>query len=118
MICIDRNDKRAMVKLLKDAKDRVDNGRIIAIFPEGTRGRGTKLLKFQIGAKIIAEKLNLIVQPVVIANARHIFDSQNFRINSGEANITFLPIINPKDNDKWYENMYMDMQKELAKLLN
>ncbi|MDR1461043.1 MAG: 1-acyl-sn-glycerol-3-phosphate acyltransferase [Campylobacteraceae bacterium] len=117
MICIDRNDKKAIVKLLKNVKDRVENGRPIAIFPEGTRGKGEKLLKFQVGAKIIAEKLGLIVQPIVIANARHIFDSQSFRVNGGEATVTFLPTINPKDDDEWYENMRTSMQKELTTLL-
>ncbi|MDR1285331.1 MAG: 1-acyl-sn-glycerol-3-phosphate acyltransferase [Campylobacteraceae bacterium] len=117
MICVNRGDKRAIVKLLKDVKNRVENGRLAVIFPEGTRGKGEKLLKFQVGAKIIAEKLNLTVQPIVIANARHIFDSQNFSVHSGEAAVTFLPSINPKDDDKWYENMHANMQKELTTLL-
>ncbi|MDR2342639.1 MAG: 1-acyl-sn-glycerol-3-phosphate acyltransferase [Campylobacteraceae bacterium] len=117
MICINRNDKRAIVKLLKDVKDRIDNGRIVAIFPEGTRGKGEKLLKFQIGAKIIAEKLGLIVQPIVIANARHVFDSQNLKINGGEIVVSFLPSINPQENVNWYEKLHSDMQKELKRLL-
>ncbi|MDR2081650.1 MAG: 1-acyl-sn-glycerol-3-phosphate acyltransferase [Campylobacteraceae bacterium] len=117
MIRVDRSDKRAIVKLLKEAKDRIDNDRPVAIFPEGTRGRGEKLLKFQIGAKILAEKLNLTVQPVVIANARKIFDSQGFKVESGTAIVSYLPSVNPKDNENWYENIHKDMQKELTKLL-
>jgi 1-acyl-sn-glycerol-3-phosphate acyltransferase len=118
MISLDRSDKRAMVKLLKDARDRIEKGRPVAIFPEGTRGRGEKLLKFQIGAKILAEKLNLIVQPVVIAHAREIFDSQNFKVKSGTAIVSYLPPINPKDDEKWYEKLHEDMQEELTKLLS
>jgi 1-acyl-sn-glycerol-3-phosphate acyltransferase len=117
MIPVDRGDKRAMVKLLKDVKDRINSGRIVAIFPEGTRGKGDKLLKFKSGAKIIAEKLELIVQPIVIANTRHVLDSQNFQVNSGEIFVSFLPVINPKENENWYENMHMAMQKELSNLL-
>ncbi|MDR2099543.1 MAG: 1-acylglycerol-3-phosphate O-acyltransferase [Campylobacteraceae bacterium] len=117
MIRVDREDKRAIVKLLKESKDRIDNGRPVAIFPEGTRGRGEKLLKFQIGAKILAEKLNLTVQPIVIANARAILDSQNFKVKSGTAIVSYLPPINPKDDENWYENMYENMQKELTNLL-
>ncbi|MDR1615233.1 MAG: 1-acyl-sn-glycerol-3-phosphate acyltransferase [Campylobacteraceae bacterium] len=118
MISLDRSDKRAMVKLLKDAKERIDNGRPVAIFPEGTRGRGEKLLKFQIGAKILAEKLNLKVQPVVIANARKVFDSQNFKVSGGTIIVSYLPPVNPKENEKWYEKLHEDMQKELTKLLS
>lgn len=117
MISLDRSDKRAIVKLLKDVKDRLDSGRYIAIFPEGTRGRGDKLLKFQIGAKILAEKLDLTVQPVVISNARNVFDSQNFKINGGEIKISFLPSVNPKKDENWFENLHKSMQNELSVLL-
>jgi 1-acyl-sn-glycerol-3-phosphate acyltransferase len=117
MIRIDRDDKRAIVKLLKDVIDRIDSGRPVIIFPEGTRGKGEKLLKFQIGAKILAEKLNLTVQPVVIANARKIFDSQGFKVNSGTAIVSYLPPINPKEDENWYEKLHSDMQKELTRLL-
>jgi 1-acyl-sn-glycerol-3-phosphate acyltransferase len=117
MIPVDRGDKRAMVKLLKDVRNRVENGRIITIFPEGTRGKGNKLLKFKSGAKIIAEKLELIVQPIVIANTRYVFDSKNFQVNNGEVVVSFLPVINPKESENWYENLHMAMQKELDNLL-
>jgi len=53
MIIIDREDKKSLVKLIKDAKDRLSKGRVIAIFPEGTRGNGKKLLKFKAGAQSI-----------------------------------------------------------------
>jgi len=117
MILIDRSDKRAMVKLLRDAKDRLNNNRPIAIFPEGTRGRGDKLLKFQIGAKILAEKLDLRVQPIVIANARNVFDTQSFKINGGEIDISYLPSVEPKNDEKWFEHIRDTMQKELSLLL-
>jgi 1-acyl-sn-glycerol-3-phosphate acyltransferase len=117
MILIDRSDKRAMVKLLRDAKDRLNNNRPIAIFPEGTRGRGDKLLKFQIGAKMLAEKLDLRVQPIVIANARNVFDTQSFKINGGEIDISYLPSVETKNDEKWFEHLHEAMQKELSLLL-
>jgi 1-acyl-sn-glycerol-3-phosphate acyltransferase len=33
MIAIDRSNRRSLVKLIKEAKDRVESGRVIAIFP-------------------------------------------------------------------------------------
>jgi 1-acyl-sn-glycerol-3-phosphate acyltransferase len=118
MICVDRGDKRALVQLLKDAKDRLDQGRPIAIFPEGTRGRGDKLLKFQQGAKLLAEKLNIKVQPIVIANARNVLDSQNFVVNGGVVRISYLPAIDPTQDSEWYTKLHAQMQRELTKLLN
>ena len=80
MISLDRANPRSIVSLIKDAKDRLANNRVIAIFPEGTRGRGEKMLKFQEGAKILAQKLNLRIQPVVLKDTLKSFDVKNFII--------------------------------------
>lgn len=116
MISVDRQNKRALVGLVHDVKDRVEKNRVVAIFPEGTRGEGDKLLKFQSGAKIIAEKLDLLVQPIVLANARNILNSQKFQAKSGTIYLKYLPVINPKDNAGWYDDLQGLMQKELENL--
>ena len=59
MISVERENKRSLIKLVKDAQDRVEKGRVLAIFPEGTRSHSKELLPFKGGAKIIADKLNL-----------------------------------------------------------
>jgi 1-acyl-sn-glycerol-3-phosphate acyltransferase len=113
MIAIDRSDRRSMVKLVKSAKKRVENGRTIAIFPEGTRSDGKRLLKFQSGAKILAEKLGLIVQPAVIVGSREILDSKNFLAKWGEVRIVFLDPVDPKENPNWYEDVKLKMKETL-----
>lgn len=45
MISIDRSDKRSIIKMIKEGKERISEGRVLAMFPEGTRGYGDKLLK-------------------------------------------------------------------------
>jgi 1-acyl-sn-glycerol-3-phosphate acyltransferase len=114
MISIDRNDKRSIIKMMKEGKERVSEGRVLAMFPEGTRGHGDKLLKFQSGAKILAEKLDLIVQPTIIVGARHILDSQNLDAHSGEVKVIYLDPINPKEDAQWFEKMYHAMEERLA----
>lgn len=114
MISIDRNDKRSIIKMIKEGKERVSEGRVLAMFPEGTRGRGDKLLKFQSGAKILAEKLELIVQPAIIVGARHIFDSKNIDAHGGEVQVIYLDPINPKDDEQWFEKMHVAMSERLA----
>jgi 1-acyl-sn-glycerol-3-phosphate acyltransferase len=116
MIIIDRKDRRSLVKMFKQAKERISQGRVIAIFPEGTRGCGKKLLKFQGGAKFLAKKLDLLVQPVVVANTRYIFDSQNFQAHSGKVIVKYLDLVDPKKDENWYEKTRENMQKELDKL--
>ena len=69
MIAVERENKHSLIKLLSEAKDRVENGRVLAIFPEGTRSQTNKLLPFKGGAKLLVEKLNLKVQPIVIVGS-------------------------------------------------
>ncbi|MDD3342452.1 MAG: lysophospholipid acyltransferase family protein [Sulfurospirillaceae bacterium] len=115
MIAIDRKDKRSVIKMLKLSKERIEEGRVIAMFPEGTRGDGKSLLQFQSGAKILAEKLDMIVQPAIILGARHVFDSKNIVAHSGDVRIVYLDPINPKEDEHWYEKMH-DAMKERLKI--
>jgi len=115
MITIDRESKTSLVKLFKDVKDRLANNRVIAIFPEGTRGRGDKILKFKDGTKVLANKLNLKVQPVVIVGSRKVLDSQKLECQSGEIKIIYLESVNPKDDKEWYPKVYEKMKETLAK---
>ncbi|HIP30025.1 MAG TPA: 1-acyl-sn-glycerol-3-phosphate acyltransferase [Sulfurospirillum arcachonense] len=113
MIAIDRKDKRSIIKIIKLTKQRVSEGRVVAMFPEGTRGDGQNLLEFQNGAKILAEKLNLKVQPIVITNTKHIFDSQKLTAHSGNITIEYLSSIDPKKDENWFTKMKEDMQGKL-----
>ena len=109
MIIIERESKSSLVKLIKQSKQKLDKKRPIAIFPEGTRGDGEKLRKFKAGAKIIAQKYNLLVQPVVLIGTREIFDSQNFLQRSGIVKIIYLPSVQAHKNTNWYEKIEEDM---------
>ncbi len=118
MIIVERENKSSLVKLLRDAKDRIDSGRPLAIFPEGTRSNGKRLGKFKAGAKMIAEKNNLKVQPIIIIGSRAIFDSQKFSQKSGKVRIIYLPTIEAEKKTDWYtqseELMRDTLQKELV----
>ena len=115
MITIDRESKTSLVKLFKDVKDRLSSGRVIAIFPEGTRGRGDKLLKFKDGTRVLAQKLKLKVQPVVIVGSRRVLDSQNLTSQSGEIKVIYLDAIDPSDDKDWYIKVQENMKETLAK---
>lgn len=114
MIAIDRKDKRSLIKMIKEGKERVEEGRVLAMFPEGTRGDGKSLLPFQNGAKALAEKLNLIVQPALILGARHVFDSKKLLAHSGNVHVIYLDPINPKDDPLWFETLHTTMKERLA----
>lgn len=118
MIIVERESKTSLVKLLRDAKDRIGKERPIAIFPEGTRTDGKKLRKFKAGAKMIADKNNLLVQPVVIIGTKEIFDSQNLSQQSGKVKVVFLASTQAKRKTDWYEQSEEIMAQTLKKELH
>ncbi|WP_169753819.1 lysophospholipid acyltransferase family protein [Campylobacter curvus] len=113
MISVERENKHSLVKLVKDAEDRVNNGRVLAIFPEGTRSQTHTLLPFKGGAKIVANKLNLKVQPIVLVGS-DIMDVKNFSFKNGEIKVFCLDLVDTSDKD-WLENTRAKMQEILDK---
>lgn len=118
MIEVERESKASLVKLLKDVKENLKQKRVISIFPEGTRTNGKKLRKFKIGAKLIAEKNNLKVQPIVIVGSRDILDSQEMKHKPGVVKIVFLPTVQAKRKTTWYEDCEKNMGETLNKRIN
>lgn len=106
-ITVDQQDRRAIIKLLKDVK--VCKGKKVVIFPEGTRSRSGKIEPFEAGAKLLVEKLNLKAQPIVIKNVLDIYDESNKTATSGTIEIEALPAITVTDG--WYEKTHQAMNK-------
>ena len=113
MISVDRENKAGLVKLFKDAKASVfEKGRAVAIFPEGTRAKGQKLLPFKPGPKFIAQKLELRVQPVVITGSKYVLNEHNRTGHSGTVKVIYLPAFSVTADDKeWYDRVRGEMQK-------
>jgi len=111
MILIDREDKKGLVYLLKETKKALDVGRIITIFPEGTRAKGDKFLPFKAGAKMVAEKYNLKIQPVVLVNTRRILDSDKKAVRKIEGRAIYLESFTPQKDTNWYEEIREKMEK-------
>ena len=118
MIIIERESKSSLVKLLKESKEKLDQKRPIAIFPEGTRSNGDQIRKFKAGAKMIANKYSLKVQPVVLVGTRDILDSQNLKQQSGVVKVIYLPVVHAKKGEDWYEKLENDMKEILNKELS
>lgn len=98
MILLDREDKRGLAWLLKIAKEKIDENRPIVIFPEGTRGRGgEKFLPFKAGAKMLAEKFHLKIQPIVLINTRKVYNTSPFEARSNIAKMVLLESFYPNE---------------------
>ncbi|MDZ7637682.1 MAG: lysophospholipid acyltransferase family protein [Bryobacterales bacterium] len=65
-IAVDRKDSRAGAKALMQTVKYVENGFSVVFFPEGTRSKDGRLLRFQDGPFRIALKKGIPVLPVVV----------------------------------------------------
>ena len=111
MIAVERENKHSLIKLLSEAKDRVENGRVLAIFPEGTRSQTNKLLPFKGGAKLLVEKLNLKVQPIVIIGSDAL-KVKEFSFKKADIKIFCLDLVDTS-KENWLEATRESMQKVL-----
>ena len=115
MISIDRENKAGIIHLLKEAKDRLDKGRPIAMFPEGTRSDGKSMGSFKPGAKMVANKYNLRIQPIVLFNTRNIVDSKSLKAAPGIVKVVFLDTIQASKDTTWFEETEEKMREVFNK---
>ena len=113
MISLDRSNKAGLIKLIKDVKESKEiYHRAVAIFPEGTRADGQSLLNFKQGTNMIARKLELRVQPIVITGSKWVLNEHVRTGHSGTVRYEFLPAFDVKSDDKeWFDKLRVDMQK-------
>ncbi|MBD3824572.1 MAG: 1-acyl-sn-glycerol-3-phosphate acyltransferase [Epsilonproteobacteria bacterium] len=111
-IAVERESKSSLIKLLRDAKDRLDKGRTIVIFPEGTRSSSGKMLPFKSGAKTIADKFALRVQPIVLMQTAKYYNIKKFYYKPGRVKLIYLEsFIADRSDENWLNNLRTKMQK-------
>jgi 1-acyl-sn-glycerol-3-phosphate acyltransferase len=112
-IPIERQSKTSLLRLLKNAKDRLNKGRVITMFPEGTRSQNGKMLPFKNGAKVVADKYQLKVQPVVIIESAKCYNIKKFYYKPATTvKVVFLDsFIADKSNENWLKELREKMQK-------
>jgi len=115
MISLDRSSKAGLIKLIRDVKESKEVlHRPVAIFPEGTRAKEQSLLAFKQGTKMIANKLGLKVQPVVITGSKWVLNEHDRTGHSGTVHYKFLPTIDVSTAEKdWFEKLHEEMQKAI-----
>jgi len=111
-IPLERESKTALVKLLKAARERIDDGRAICIFPEGTRSETGRMRPFKPGAKIIADKFALKVQPIVLIETAKHYSNKTFTARPGIVTVVVLESFTADRDDKtWLKRLHDTMQE-------
>lgn len=87
----------------QQARELVEDGYSIIIFPEGTRSADGKIHRFHKGAFFLAEQLNLPIQPVFIHGAGYVSPKSELVIKHGPVNVSIQPRIEP-DDKRWGDN--------------
>ncbi len=110
-IAVERESKSSLVKLIADCKDRLDHGRVITMFPEGTRTKTGRMRTFKPGAKMVANKFKLRVQPVVLIETGKHYDIKRFYHRPGRLTAIYLdPYDADKSDKEWLNRMQVEMQ--------
>lgn len=111
-IALQRESKTAIVKLIKEVKRCLDAGRVITIFPEGTRTETGKMKPFKQGAKIVADKYGLKVQPIVLIATASYFSNKRKNFRPGVVTAIYLDTFYAdKEDPNWLSDLQLKMQK-------
>lgn len=82
-ITVDRSDPLDAVKSLERARERLDAGISIVVFPEGTRSRDGRLLPFKKGGFLLAAKTRTKIVPVTIVGSARLLPAGAWRLRPG-----------------------------------
>ncbi len=73
-VLIDRRNRRSAIEAIKTGVQRIQNGRPLAVFPEGTRSRSGEMGRFKPGSLKLALRANAVIVPVTIEGSHRIFE--------------------------------------------
>jgi 1-acyl-sn-glycerol-3-phosphate acyltransferase len=82
-ITVDRSNPSDAVKSLQRAKERIAAGISVVIFPEGTRSRDGKLLRFKKGGFLLAAQSGAAIVPVTINGSGTLLPAGAWRLRPG-----------------------------------
>lgn len=96
-ISIDRSNKAKAMESIQKAKQTLQKGVSVLLFPEGTRSETGEIGKFKRGGFILALQLGLPIVPISIYGTRQILPKHTLKIKSGVVKIHFGSPIDPKE---------------------
>lgn len=86
-ITVDRADPADAVRSLERAKEKIAGGISVVVFPEGTRSRDGRLLRFKKGGFLLAVKAQTPIVPVTINGSGAVLPSGAWRLRPGSIEV-------------------------------
>lgn len=115
-IAIDRSaGRKAVRKLLVEGKKSLDSGRLVIIFPEGTRVRAGQRGTYNIGGALLAERTGYPVVPIA-HNAGEFWGRRSFLKMPGTIDVMVGPSINTRGKSAVAINQEAEEWIEMAVL--
>ena len=116
-IFVDRTNPKGIKRTIEEAKNTLQGGMSVVVFPEGTRSNDGKIKKFKRGAFQLAVDLNMPVVPMTINGSYKILSKSSFFVNPGKLTLTIHePIMPPAegfDMDTIVEESYQKVVSAL-----
>lgn len=110
VIGVDRDNMD--LSTMREILGRLKNGKLIGIFPEGTRNNGTDMLPFKQGALVMASKGKATIVPMGIVNAENLFKfwrprpyviiGEPYKLPEGRISTEELDVYNQQAAEKVY----------------
>ena len=92
-IPIDRERRNHALQSLRVAAERIQQGRSILLFPEGTRSKDGRLAPFKKGSFHLALQVGVPVVPIAINGSRAVLPPGKWIAHPGVVRVRFLPAI-------------------------
>lgn len=86
-VIIDRKDRERAIASYRHARERMERGISVIIYPEGTRGRGRGMLPFKKGGFVLALETGIPVVPVALVGTAEVLACDGWRIHDGDVEV-------------------------------
>ncbi len=120
---LDRDNLRDGIKLIEKQKEILKSGKIVVVFPEGTRNTESELLEFKPGAFEPAYAALTPILPLIITNTnQHLEDKKQYKGERKPIELRIMDEVKPTnfvsiDRVNLAKNLQRKMQEEYDKMM-
>ena len=97
-IMVDRSSPEALKQTMQTAKERLQGGKSIVVFPEGRRTDDGRIQPFKNGAYRLAVDFGLLVVPITIDGSYGVMPRSTYNVRPGKIILTIHAPIQPGHN--------------------